>query len=47
MDCRGSDFGNIVFYNVGPITFQKNIVLNFHHLVCAEEYILGPFSAPL
>jgi len=22
-DCRGSDFGNIVLYNVGPMTFQK------------------------
>ena len=34
----------LFFYNVGPMTFQKNIVLNFHHLVCAKEYIFGPLQ---
>jgi len=36
-----SDFGNTVFYNVGP-DFSKKVVLNFHHLVCYGVHFWAP-----
>ena len=34
----------LFFYNVGPIIFKKNIVLNFHHLVCYGVHF-GPLQS--
>ena len=32
--CRGSDWGNIVFFIMWDRWLRKKTVLNFHHLVC-------------